>query len=218
MSTAAAAPTRSPAVLYDIDWRTYSRLLHVLQSQGPYRLTYDRGTLEIMSPRFDHESPVSIIGSFIESLTDELNIPRRAGGAVTLRRKKKQRGLEADKCYWIASAPFLQGKTRLDLRIDPPPDLAIEVEVTARVINRMGIYAALGVPEVWVLNAGGLSFYALQGKTYQVRPNSLSFPALVPADLLPFLNQLGQTDDTTLMRSFRTWVRQQYMTRTPPTP
>jgi len=200
-------------VLYDIDWGTYTRLLRVLQSDRRYRLTYDRGTLEIMSPLFEHEGPAYIVGSFIDALTDELNMPRRAGRTVTLRRKKKQRGLEPDNCYWLASAALLQGKTHLDLRTDPPPDLAIEVEITQRIINRMRIYAILKVPEVWVLSAAGITFHVLQGGTYQVRANSLSFPQLVPADLIGFLNQLGQTDDTTLVRQFRAWVQQQYVTR-----
>jgi len=213
MSTIAAPPARPSAVLYDIDWRTYSRLLRVLQSDRRFRLTYDRGTLEIMSPFWQHEEPAYLLGRFIDVLLEELNQPCRAGRTVTLRRKKKQRGLESDNCYWIASAALLQGKTRLDLRVDPPPDLAIEVDVTHRAIDRMSIYAALGVPEVWVLSATGLTFHILESGSYQVKPNSLSFPQLVPAHLIGFLNQVGQTDDTTLVLQFREWVRQQYLTR-----
>jgi Uma2 family endonuclease len=217
MATVAASPARPPAVLYDIDWGTYTRLLRVLQSDRRYRLTYDRGTLEIMSPLWEHEQPAYMVGRFVDVLTEELNLICLAGRTVTLRRKKKQRGLEPDNCYWLASAALLQGKTHLDLRTDPPPDLAIEVEYTQRVTDRMSIYAALGVPEVWVLSAAGPTFHVLQGATYQVRPNGLSFPQLVPADLIGFLNQLGQTDDTTLVRQFRAWV-QQYVRRIQPVP
>src|SRR5208283_2221267 len=174
MSTAAPGG-HSPAVLHGIDWGMYTRLLRVLQGR---RLTYDRGTLEIMSPLWEHEGPAYLLGCFIDALTDELNLPRRGGRSVTLRRRRKQRGLESDNCYWLANAPRLQGKVHLDLRIDPPPDLAIEVDVTHSSINRMSIYAALGVPEVWRLVAGSLTFLILEAGAYQVRPNSLAFPQL----------------------------------------
>ena len=202
-------------MLHDIDWKTYTRLLRAFEGHRRFRLTYDRGTLEIMSPLWEHEEPSQLIGRFIDVLTEELQMPCRLGGSGTLRRRRRQRGLEPDKCYWIASAPRLQGKRHLDLRIDPPPDLAVEVDVTSSSLDRMSIYAALGVPEVWRLGAAGFSFNALQGKTYQARPTSLSFPSLAAADLATFLNQLGPTDVTAIVRQFRAWVRQNLL---PPSP
>jgi Uma2 family endonuclease len=133
MSTVASPAVRPPAVLYDIDWKTYTRLLHVFEkSHRRFRLTYDRGTLEIMSPLWQHEGPADLLGCFIVVLTEELDMRRRAGRTVTLRRRRKQRGLEPDNCYWIANAPQVQGKRHLDLRVDPPPDLAMEIDVTRR--------------------------------------------------------------------------------------
>jgi Uma2 family endonuclease len=211
MSTAAPRAGRSPAVLYDIDWGTYTRLLRVFAGRRRYRLTYDRGALEIMSPLWEHEGPAYLLGRFIDVLTEELNLPCRAGRTVTLRRRRKQRGLEPDNSYWIANAPRVQGKTHLDLRTDPPPDLAIEVEVTHSALNRMGIYVALGVPEVWRLNAGALTFHILENKAYQVRSQSLAFPQLASADLAAFVAQVGQIDDTALVKQFRDWVRQQLL-------
>src|SRR5207302_1383935 len=99
------------------------------------------------------------LGRFIDVLTEEFHLPCRAGRSVTLRRRRKRRGLEPDNCYWIANAARLQGKVRLDLRTDPPPDLAVEVDVTASSLDRMSIYAALRVPEVWRLSAAGLAFH-----------------------------------------------------------
>ena len=217
MSTVASPAARPPAILYDIDWKTYTRLLRVFERSGRrLRLTYDRGTLEIMSPLWVHEAHAKLLGRFIDVLTEELNLPCRLGGSVTLRRRKKQRGLEPDNCYWIASTPLLQGKRHLDLRIDPPPDLAIEVDVTSSSLNRMGIYSALGVPEIWRLSTGGLAFHILESGEYRVRPNSLSFPQLVCTDLVPFLAQWGQSDDMTLVRQFRDWVKQQLLSRPRP--
>lgn len=217
MSTVARSAGHPPAVLYDIDWDTYTRLLRIFEKGGRrFRLSYDRGALEIMSPLWEHERPAYLLGCFIDTLTDELNLPRLAGRSVTLRRKKKRRGLEPDNCYWIASAPRLQGKRKLDLRTDPPPDLAIEVDVTSSSVNRMSIYAALGVPEVWRLSSEGLAFHILEAGAYQVRPNSLSFPTLAATELTNFLAQVGEADDTTLVRQFREWVRQHLLNTPPP--
>jgi Uma2 family endonuclease len=209
MTVAAPAPlaARSPAVLHDIDWRMYSRLLRAFDERRGYRLTYDRGTLEIMPPSWEHEGPAYLLACFIDILTEELRLPRRGGGSVTLRRKLKRRGLEPDKCYWLASTPRMVGKTHLDLRTDPPPDLAIEVDVTSSSMDRMGIYAALGVPEIWHLSQAVLTFHELRGETYQPRVDSLSFPGLTPSDLMGFVSQYDQHDDTSLGLMFRQWVR-----------
>src|SRR5262245_55456022 len=192
MSSVAPPAGSPPAVLYGIDWRTYTRLLRAFEGRHRFRLTYDRGTLEIMSPLWEHERPAEVLGCFIVVLTEEFNLPRLAGRSVTLRRRRKRRGLEPNHCYWIASAPRLQGKTHLDLRVDPPPDLAVEIDVTRSSLDRMQIYAALGVPEVWRLSAAGLAFNVLQSGAYQVQPNSLAFPALAAADVAGFLARYGQ--------------------------
>ncbi|HET6882295.1 MAG TPA: Uma2 family endonuclease [Pirellulales bacterium] len=208
MSTAPSPLKPDAAVLHDIDWGTYSRLLRAFERKRRFRLTYDRGTLEIMSPLWEHEKPAYVLGAFVDCLVQELQLQYEPGRTVTLRRRRKSRGLEPDNCYWIASAAQLAGKTRLDLRADPPPDLAIEMDVTHSSLDRMSIYAALGVPEVWRVTLEGLTFNFLEGGVYQVRPHSLSFPQLASADVLAFLAQLGQTGTADLIAQFREWVRQ----------
>jgi Uma2 family endonuclease len=219
MSTAASHVVSPPAVLEGIDWKTYTRLLRVFQGQRRFRLTYDRGTLEIMSPLWEHEKPAYLLGRFIDVLTEELELPCQPGRSVTLRRRRKQRGLEPDNCYWIANAARLEGKTRLDLRKDPPPDLAVEVDVTSSSLDRMSIYAALGVAEVWRLSDAGVTVNVLQGGTYQTQPNSVAFPKLAAKDLEWFLSQLT-TDTTVLVKQFREWLRQHLLgqTASPGTP
>ena len=216
MSTVASPAKQLPAVLYDIDWKMYSRLLRIFENRRGFRLTYDRGILEIMSPLWQHEEPGGLLGRFVDVLTEELNLPYRLGGSVTLRRRRKHRGLEPDKCYWIASTPLLQGKRELDLRVDPPPDLAIEVDATSSSLDRMSIYAALAVPEVWRLSTGRIDFHVLESGVYRVRSNSVSFPQLASSDLPPFVALWGSTDDGTIVRQFRDWVRQQMLTRPMP--
>lgn len=213
MSTAESRVKPDIAVLHDIDWTTYTRLLRAFDGRRHLRLTYDRGTLEIMSPLWEHEKTAYVLGRFIDIITDEFQVPCEPGRTVTLRRRRKSRGLEPDNCYWIASAERLAGKTRLDLRVDPPPDLAIEMDVTHSSLDRMSIYAALGVPEVWRVTSKGLTFNILGGGTYKVRRRSLSFPQLASADLVPFLAQLASTGTAAIVRQFREWVRQVLLPR-----
>jgi len=204
-------PSRSLLRLSGVDWRTYSRLLNIFAHQRGIRLTYDHGELEIMSPSFEHDDDSRFSERLVVVLTEELGLPLKHGGSVTMRRRGKQRGIEADNCYWIAHAAQMAGVRRLDLRRHPPPDLAIEVDVTHCSLDRLSIYATLRVPEVWRLDGDLLTFYVLQasGKAYTSEPRSYSFPLVAPADLLPFLQQARTAgDENVVARSFRTWIRQ----------
>src|SRR6266542_3916512 len=106
----------------------------------------------------EHESLGHFLGRLAVTLTEELNLPLKEGGSTTLRRKRKQKGIESDNCYWIAHEAQVRGKKVIRLRFDPPPDLALEVDVSRSSMNRMGIYASLKVPEVWRHNEHGLAF------------------------------------------------------------
>ncbi|HZP02587.1 MAG TPA: Uma2 family endonuclease [Terriglobia bacterium] len=196
-------------LLDDVDWTTYTRLLWAFAERPSIRLTYDRGRLEIMSPLPMHECNVELLGRFVVVLTEELGLPLRSGGSTTYRRRKQKRGLEPDNSYWIANEPKVRGKERFDWRTDPPPDLAHEVDATRSSMNRMAIYAVLGVPEVWRGEQGTLSFHILgtDGR-YREGTHSLAFPGLKPADLQAFLALVGTMDENALVRKFRDWVRQ----------
>jgi Uma2 family endonuclease len=211
-----SAPSRRQAhsggtvLLNGIDWPTYTRLLRTFAERPAARLTYDRGLLEILSPLHQHESDADMLGRFVAVLSEEQNLPIKAGRSTTLRRRSKRRGLEPDCCWWIATEALVRGKRRIDLRVDPPPDLAVEVDVTSSSLDRMTIYARLGVPEVWRLDAQSLAFHLLQpdGK-YAAATASRSFPAVTTADLMRFLALRATLDETTVIRQFRAWVVQQ---------
>lgn len=205
-----------PAVLHDIDWATYSRLLRVFDQSRRFRLTYDRGVLEIVPPSYAHERSSRFLTRLMVALLYELQLQAVEGGSVTVRRRRKQRDLDPDNCFWVARSAQVLGKTKLDFRTDPPPDLAVEVDITSSSLPRLPIYAALGVPEIWRLSNDDFTFQILNQGRYQTSPNSLCFPRLASADLVPFLAQLGQIDDTTLERQFRDWIRQHLLGGQPP--
>lgn len=214
MSIVQAPPEQQRLVLDGISWRAYTRLSRALE-EGRFRITYDRGALEIMTLTHEHESYANFLGRLAVTLTEELGMPVKDGGSTTFRRRKKQRGFEPDNCYWIASEPQVRGKLKLDLKKDPPPDLAIEVDITSSWLDRMGIYAAFGVAEVWRFDGQQLEFHSLRGKKYAVVAQSQVFSGLVPSDLLSFLTLRQQMDENAVVRQFRAWVRQKFPTAGP---
>lgn len=208
--SAATKPQGRRLVLRDVDWQTYSRLLRAFSGRRAVRLTYDRGVLEIMSPSLFHDNVGRVLARMVIVLTEELGLPIMSGGSTTLRRRLKKRGLEPDECFWIASEPEMRGKTRVNLAQDPPPDLALEVDATRSSLNRMAIYAALRVPEVWRWQNDVLEFYGRAGvRPYHAIDRSFAFPVIRPVDLLPHLQQRLHTEENALIAAFRQWVRMQ---------
>ena len=179
MSTVQATPVSSEQrlVLEDVSWRTYERLLRIFDERPAIRLTYDRGCLEIMTISHEHESYGRFLGRLVVTLTEELGLLLKEGGSTTFRRRHKQRGLEPDNCYWIESEPQVRGKLEIDLTIDPPPDLAIEIDVTHGSLDRLAIYATLGVPEVWRFDGQTLCFHMLEKGSHTASSESRTFRA-----------------------------------------
>jgi Uma2 family endonuclease len=195
-------------VLRGADWQTYQGILKAL-GERPVRVTYDRGRLELMTLSHGHERCSKLLGRFVEALTEELDLPIQSGGSTTLSREDLDRGLEPDQCYYLESEPLVRDKDEIDLTTDPPPDLAIEVDVTRSSVSRLGIYAALGVPEVWRFDGETLRVY-LRGADgqYTATDRSRHFPFLSLPQVVAFLQQRTQLNETSLVRSFRTWVRE----------
>jgi Uma2 family endonuclease len=195
-------------VLYGEPWESYIRLLRIFDERRHLRITYDRGALEIMTLSPEHEQWKRLIGRLIVALTEELELPLAEYGSMTIKRRKKLRGLEPDECFWIQNAARMRNIKKYDIRNDPPPDLIVEVDITRSAVNRMGIYASLGVPEVWRFRKGHLEFHVLGGDgTFAVDPTSRAFPGIASSDLDRFVAMCGQAENNALIREFREWIR-----------
>ena len=194
-------------VLRDVPWKMYRRLRKM---PGNYniRMTYDRGDLEIMSPSPLHEKIAALLGRLIEVWTLELGIPISSCRTMTIRRSALQRGFEPDNCYYVQHEPQMWDKTKINFKVDPPPDLAIEVDVSRKLSDKMDIYAAFRVPELWQWNGGKLTIHALsQDGEYIVRETSECLPGFPIARAEELVRQLGKEHETVLVSSFRDWVR-----------
>jgi Uma2 family endonuclease len=206
MSTMIAEPEYR--VLHGQTWQDYERALAERDRQGRrHRITYDRGALEVMSNSAAHERWKKLLASLLETYCVTAGIPFAGLGQWTFRREDLNRGLDPDECYYVGHEPLVRGRTDLDLRADPPPDLAIEVEVTRTVVDRLGIYAALGVPEVWRYDGAALTVLLLgpEGE-YAPAAASRAFPVLPLDELNRRLTNWGATDQATWLRDWQAWV------------
>jgi Uma2 family endonuclease len=188
-------------------------MLEVVGSR-PIRLTYDRGDLEIMSPLPIHECFKELLGRLIVAITEELDIPMISAGLTTFNREDVDRGLEPDQCYYFQSAAKIHDRLRIDLRVDPPPDLAVEIDITSHSFNRLKIYAALGVPEVWRFDGEVLQVLLLQSDgSYQVSERSAAFPFLPMSEVSRRILSYDFANDTRWAREIRAWVRNELAPR-----
>ena len=150
-----------------------------------------------------------MIGRFVETLTEELNVEIRSLGSITCKREDLARGLEPDKCYYIENERLIRDVKQIDLNEYPPPDLVIEIDITSSSINPRELYANLGVPEVWRYDGSRLIFYQLEGQEYLEREVSPHFPFLSPSEIMGFLEMQKNVGETSMIRGFRQWVRSQ---------
>lgn len=201
------APPSELIHLSGISWQTYETLLEEL-SDRRLRLTYNRGNLEIMAPSPEHEFSKTLMGRFVETLAEELEIQIYPLGSTTFKRPELS-GAEPDECFYICRIGAVRGKKRLDLNEDPAPDLVVEIDVTSSSQNRLQVYADLGVAEVWIYDRNSLAVKQLQNGAYITSQVSQFFPNLLISDIAGFLQQAETIDYLELVKAFRSWVRSQ---------
>ncbi|MEB3182255.1 MAG: Uma2 family endonuclease [Nostocaceae cyanobacterium] len=193
--------------LSGISWQTYETLLQELNHRR-LRLTYNRGYLEIMAPSPEHEGYKKIVGRFVETLAEELEVSIEPLGSTTFKVPELS-GAEPDECFYIRNISLIKGKTRIDLTQDPPPDLVVEIDITSSSTNRFPIYADMGVPEIWHYDGETFTINILQNQEYITAEQSLAFPNLPLLEIARFLQQVATKEYLQLVREFRSWVRSQ---------
>ncbi|MGD1904876.1 MAG: Uma2 family endonuclease [Leptolyngbyaceae cyanobacterium] len=175
----------SHLLIPEVSWEQYEALLVDLgEARRIPRINYCRGSLEIMSPLPAHERPHRIIADIVKAILDGQDRDWEDFGSTTFK-KPKQAGLEPDTCFYIQNAERVRSVTRLNMETDPPPDLAIEADVTSK--TTLETYGALGVPEVWIYDEGTLTIQQLRGDGYAAVNESGVFPDWPISTLIPGL-------------------------------
>jgi Uma2 family endonuclease len=202
--------------LYQVENRAGCEVLNELVGdRRDLRLTYDarRGVVELMTPGQDHEQMAENLGSLIVAVAEELGLPILYLATTTW--SVPMGALQADKCFYLANFERVWRKT-IDLTVDPPPDLAIEVEFSRPKVPKETIYAALGVPELWRIQGNGaLTFWHLEGDEYRAVEASVTLPFLRQEEILLWLDryyefELGQIEWAPALRA---WIREELAPR-----
>jgi Uma2 family endonuclease len=194
-------------LIADVGWQQFENILTDLGEHRAARVSYSYGDLEIMVPLPEHEKAKEIIGDTIKILLDRLNIDYDALGSITLKSEKMAQGVEPDACFYIQNQALVLGKNRLDMNIDPPPDLAVEIDLTAR--TPLDNYQILGVPELWRYGKQGLQIEVLQDGKYVRSDSSPTFPDLPIVDLINrYVQQSQVVGSSQAIRSFKQWVKE----------
>ncbi len=204
-------PRADHICLYDVPWDSFVKVIDALPGRS-LRVGYDRGTLEIMNVSAKHGRGQSFLSRIVTALAEEFDVELEGVGNMTCLREDLSKGIEPDDAWYVGeNAVALQGRDEIDLDVDPPPDLAVEMEVSRTVLNRVGILAALRVPEIWRFNGECVRFLILQSTgDYAERDESRAFPGLKSSDLTPFFARKREAGARIALREFREWVRDQF--------
>ncbi len=202
-------PTGQRLVLRAVSWQEYIALGEVLRDRPALRMTYDRGSLEFTTTSPEHERLKKWLARVLEALAEEFGLEVATAGNMTFQREDLERALEPDDCFWIAHEEQMRTRQEWDPSRDPPPDLVLEIEVSRSALNRMGIYAALGVPEVWRCDGERIHVHLLRPSgEYREVEASPTFPGIPVAEIIPFLQQNAARGYLGMVRAFHEWVRQ----------
>lgn len=201
-------PEGQRVLFNNITWQEFETILEELGEHRSARVAYDRGILEIMTPLPEHEINKEIISDLIKILLEELEINFLSLGSTTFKNAAMDQGIEPDNCFYIANESRIRGKKRLDLTIDPPPDLALEIDLISR--THANICAALGVSELWRFENEKLWIYILQDDQYTESNISLNFPKLAVKESIPqALRKINSVGRNKVIKEFRQWVKAQ---------
>lgn len=193
-------------VLENVSWETFVALADEREGSVP-RMTYNEGVLEMMNPKRKHENLGCLIGRMIEAYSEIKGIEILSVASVTVKRSDLRKAYEADESYYVTNIDQVLAKEELDFEVDPAPDLVVEVALTSSAIDKMELFAAMQVREVWRHDGAAVQFYRLLNGRYELIPISCELPGLDASLINRFLDQRLQAGETTFIRAFRSEIQ-----------
>ncbi len=214
MSTAIAPPAPTTkiegdqcVVLWSIDWKGYTTLLKARGDRSDPRMVYLDGKLSLMSPSFTHEYLKKRLGILVTEVAVGLDVPCIHSGSTTFRRRAKCGGVEGDQTYYLASLDRIRGKKTISMKVDPPPDLAIEVVVSHDADDAVEVYRRFRVPEVWICDENQLTILVLQQNgRYVPVERSRAFGFLTASEIHSWISRSKYDSDTAWVIDLRRWI------------
>jgi len=197
-------------VLPHVSWETYERLLSDDEERRVPRMTYDEGVLELVTPSKPHEVDAAAITRIVDIVTAVLGIPIQSTASTTFRRHDLERGFEPDASFYIQNEPRVRNRREGDLSVDPPPDVVLEMEVSRSAIDKLGLFASMGISEVWRCDGQNVSIFILDRErdSYQESPHSRALPALTSEVLTRFLAESKTMLSPDWFRAVSDWAQE----------
>jgi Uma2 family endonuclease len=201
------SPTTQPVILEGVSWATYERLLADVNDSNALRCAFDRGTLEIMAPSFDHERLNRLLAELVAAIATGMDLDYEQAGSTTFKREDMGRGFEPDSCFYLDHTEAVRGQRRLDLMTDPPPDLVLEIDITHPSLDKLPIYAAIGVPEVWRYDGQHVMLYSLSPTGHEEVDVSRVLPGVTRNALEELIALSEQMRRAAWVRHVQNWAQ-----------
>jgi Uma2 family endonuclease len=180
-------------ILHGVSWQTFQQLLADRGERCGVLLAYDRGTVELRVPSQEHEWVKTTLTQVVEAVAFARVLHYRSLGSTTFGREDLARGFEPGDCFYLDHADAVALGRSLDLTVDPPPDLVIEVDITRSSLDKLPIYAALGVPEVWRYIDGSVEIRCLTAGAYLASDTSRVLSGITASMLTRFVAEARTT-------------------------
>jgi Uma2 family endonuclease len=172
-------------------------------------MTYDRGVLELVTPSLPHEKDALTIARIVDIVAAISGIPILSAGGTTYRREDLECGVEPDASFYIQHEKHVRDRQGIDLAVDPPPDVVLEMEQSRSAVNKLALLASMGIPEVWRCGGQNVSIYLLDGDAYQDSSASSAIPNLTSDILTRFLAESRTMLSSDWFQAVSDWAREQ---------
>jgi Uma2 family endonuclease len=202
-------PVDTVLTQHGVSWEEYEDLLNTVGESSGLRISFDDGRLQIMTLSQRHERYSTLIERMVDRVSRLLRIKILFYGSTTIKKQRKQKGVEPDACFYVQNAALVGTKDEIDFNFDPPPDVVVEVDLHHESLSKFPIYAALGVPELWRYDGDSLTIYQLRDEKYVAAEASLSVPLLTSAVLTEFLALSPKQDQYDILLAFEEWLKTQ---------
>lgn len=209
-------PEDASVTFHDVSWDEYEELLDQVGEAPGLRISFDNGSLHVMTISAEHEKYAIFINSLIAGIRLRLRMNILAFGSATMRKPKRSAGHEPDACFYVQTAPLIGNRIQLDFETDPPPDIVVEVDVHHDSRPRFRVYAALGVPEIWRYNGQAMTIYHLtkeapesETSAYVERDTSVALPMLTAQLLTHMLDRMRKEGELFALLAFDEWLQSQ---------
>jgi Uma2 family endonuclease len=207
-------PEDASLTFHDVSWDEYEELLEQVGEAPGLRLSYDNGSLRVMTISAEHEKYTEFISSLVGIIRIRLRINILGFGSATMRKRKVRKGKEPDACFYVQTAPLIGNRIQLDFETDPPPDVAVEIDVHHDSRPSFPIYAALGVSEIWRYDGQAMTIYHLAEEVsksekplYVWQETSAALPMLTAQVLTEMVERMRKDGELNALLAFDEWLQ-----------